>query len=382
MEYQRKLSVDELIHSGAMKKCAIFGAGQVGEHLFLALRHKKITVDAWVDSNHKEKGVLYGYKIGNPSILNNNYDCIFIAVESEILKNEIKDTLEKMNIDSERIIWSEDLRRRSNANIILKGFVESPFVRKIICDAIVHHRLRTDVGYKGFVRQLEKIILWDEKLDTISWFTDDQKRIAYFRNAKVACSSLIAATKKWSGNAEADIHKDMEREEIRGELPESETYYKFTFVRNPFSRLYSCYMNKVYNKEKTMFSHYCLGYLGKDEGFKMFVKKVCSIPDEWADRHFSSQYFQVYLDGRCRCDYVGKIENLSTEWSAIKEEYNLMDLPKLNTSNTSKWKDSYDSEMVELVYKRFQKDFECFDYMKEYEELRKYVKEKIRKEEH
>ncbi len=76
--------------------------------------------------------------------------------------------------------------------------------------------------------------------------------------------------------------------------------YKFTFVRNPFDRLYSCYMGKyhtAYGKGTDFygeFDYYLLGYLKRDKGFENFVDKIFKIPDAWSDRHFKSQYFLIF----------------------------------------------------------------------------------------
>ena len=156
-------------------------------------------------------------------------------------------------------------------------------------------------------------------------------------------------------------------------------YFIFTFVRNPYDRLVSCYENKYHGNRKSKeniverklwFDNYLFGYMGKDKGFADFVDKVCKIPDRIADRHFRSQYDLIYgRKNRVRMDFIGHYENINNEYTRIMEEFGLRKLPHFNPSKKKDYRTYYTKEMAEKVYRRFQKDFEAFGYTWAYDDL-------------
>ena len=84
----------------------------------------------------------------------------------------------------------------------------------------------------------------------------------------------------------------------------SKPCFKYTFVRNPLSRLVSCYESK-YVKDKKIFgdyssnlcygrTRYLMGWLENVSDFGEFVDKVCEIPICWQERHFRLQYDLLY----------------------------------------------------------------------------------------
>lgn len=161
-------------------------------------------------------------------------------------------------------------------------------------------------------------------------------------------------------------------------------YYKFTFVRNPFDRLVSCYVSKYHEDQKRgmklRFSHYLFGVIKKDKGFDNFVKNVLRIPTFLADDHFIRQYALVYKNGKSLVDYIGKFENMKEDFEAIKQKFKLSDLPHFNKSKKGNWMDYYTLETAKLVYNHYKKDIEIFGYQEEYQTLISYLQEKSKKE--
>jgi hypothetical protein len=100
--------------------------------------------------------------------------------------------------------------------------------------------------------------------------------------------------------------------------------HTFTFVRNPFTRLYSCYRDKVVNaadrREKCKLAPYGI-HFGMD--FEDFVRCVADIPDREADQHFRSQHSFVCCDDRIMADYVGKIERFEEDWRPLEARFGL-----------------------------------------------------------
>jgi len=73
------------------------------------------------------------------------------------------------------------------------------------------------------------------------------------------------------------------------------SYFLFTFVRDPYDRILSCYINKFLQyKERFIYEDYLMGYLKENDSFEDFVRKVAVIPDTLSDEHFRSQYSILY----------------------------------------------------------------------------------------
>ena len=100
-----------------------------------------------------------------------------------------------------------------------------------------------------------------------------------------------------------------------------QNYFKFTFVRNPWDRLLSCYMSKVVPERFAgSFKTYGNVAFRDDMSFQEFAEAVCLVPDEEANVHFCSQYVFVCGGGSRRnilADYVGCFENLEEDFEIV-----------------------------------------------------------------
>jgi len=161
---------------------------------------------------------------------------------------------------------------------------------------------------------------------------------------------------------------------------EQKNYYSFTFVRNPFDRLVSAYVNKYKQDidyyEKNFYNNYLFGYLKNDNGFEDYVERVCNIPEFLLEKHIYPQYKYVYKDGESLVDFIGKYENLENDFKAIQEEYHLYPLPHINQSFKKDYRDYYTLKTAKKVYKKYKKDIELFGYEEAYQDLIEYIKKK------
>jgi chondroitin 4-sulfotransferase 11 len=154
-------------------------------------------------------------------------------------------------------------------------------------------------------------------------------------------------------------------------------YFKFTFVRNPYDRLVSCYFNKIkHNPNLTDKSYYKGVHRGllknsknfnSEMDFKSFVKEVSKIKDNVADVHIRSQYtFITTKRGDVPINYIGKFENLEKDYKKVCEKIcvnNPPNLSKENKSNRNKdYRKYYDEEIKKLVKQRYKKDLKLFNY--------------------
>lgn len=243
----------------------------------------------------------------------------------------------------------------------------------------IKHRVKTILGVKN------------ETFDDIIYYED--YKAVYFPIPKVANSSLKAVSaqiladkipaklmsEKW---LPFPFRDQKAREELRklnilidyNKFKNLKNCFSFTFVRNPWDRVVSCYTNKisdVTNNSKGFSNGVALPlikfkcfYGGMP--FDEFVNCISSISDEMADIHFRSQHqFIENNKGTCLVDYVGKFENLYDDFEVIKEKVGfpqLIKVPHLLKSERDTYHSYYTTELVEIVRKRYSKDIQVFNY--------------------
>jgi hypothetical protein len=151
-----------------------------------------------------------------------------------------------------------------------------------------------------------------------------------------------------------------------------EEYFKFSFVRNPFTRILSEYRYRNY------FSH---------RSFKDFVLNKLPKPG-WDDkyRHVMPQYDMLHdRDGKLLVDFVGRFETLQQDFDQVCERLGISDstLPHVNKSDKKSrdlkrklrnvvymngenhyrgLADFYDDETRTAVADYYRADIEAFDY--------------------
>ncbi|MDB2682722.1 sulfotransferase family protein [Alphaproteobacteria bacterium] len=147
-------------------------------------------------------------------------------------------------------------------------------------------------------------------------------------------------------------------------------YFKFSFTRNPYARIVSCYNSKidhdVLGKQARILCFYD-GLSGK-MGFGNFAKWLESDEgaDAVADRHWLSQHAFLYDGaGQAICDYVGQYENLEVELAALRKRLGLPEIELEREgyiSETRDYRDYYDDAVRARIARRYAKDLELFGY--------------------
>lgn len=143
--------------------------------------------------------------------------------------------------------------------------------------------------------------------------------------------------------------------------------FVFTFVRNPFTRLLSCYVNKFLDRRELPAFWHRFGFR-KDMTFPEFVRLVARIGDRYADNHFRSQADILTYRGRLVPHFVGRVEQMKTDWNELRghlKRAHGTELGGLGHRVRSRQKltlaSAYrDPEIVELVHRRYRTDFDRF----------------------
>lgn len=167
--------------------------------------------------------------------------------------------------------------------------------------------------------------------------------------------------------------------ENMGKLVQTKKYQKdknfiFTFVRNPYDRIVSCYEDKRRKKDllkgTNKFNNFFDKYdkiIEKEMTFKQFVKIVLKIPEHLSDHHIRSQHlFITDKKGNAIPDFIGNIESLEKDFKKACNYIGAKNTPEIKQKNKSKrkkdYREYYDEETRKLVEQRYKIDIEMFGY--------------------
>jgi hypothetical protein len=143
--------------------------------------------------------------------------------------------------------------------------------------------------------------------------------------------------------------------------------FRFTFVRNPYDRLVSCWAQKI---DQPTHDNRGMRKMGFRPGmpWEEWLDAALSIPPEKMDIHFRPQSLLLCYRGWLPVDFVGKFEDLEHDWRVVQHyaqeraALKLPDLQKLTTSEHPPYREMFNQHQrlkVEAVYGR---DFELFEY--------------------
>jgi hypothetical protein len=142
---------------------------------------------------------------------------------------------------------------------------------------------------------------------------------------KVACSTIILSLQRLEQNAadyapnrDADIH-------VRSQCPLSTVnedlsplrdpaFFKWAFVREPFDRLMSCWLEKVHNGPLRPRFEEKLGRQGP-VSLEAFIDVACDEPFAEMESHYAPQY-NITLQDHVQLDFIGRFENFAMDIEA------------------------------------------------------------------
>lgn len=156
-------------------------------------------------------------------------------------------------------------------------------------------------------------------------------------------------------------------------------YFKFTFVRNPYDRLFSYYnflkRNRFKENWKPQIRLAC-----QAASFREFVELALADQDEAVDLLFSQVKYLTDAAGQVLVDKIYKYENLGTDFrdvcrrlavmpglrSSLKDLFGVprLDVPKLNAAKSVRrgFLQAYDTELKCMLQPRLANDLAIFNY--------------------
>ena len=140
------------------------------------------------------------------------------------------------------------------------------------------------------------------------------------------------------------------------------SYYKFSFVRNPWARAYSWYANVMRDKahqdalgvtEKTPLNEFLQRYAGKG----MLRPQLYWLKD---------------FSGSVPLDFIGKFESLAEDFQKACDEMGIphIELPHKVQGSGKSYHDHYDEDSVALIAEVYQEEIERFGYTFEPQQVR------------
>ena len=151
--------------------------------------------------------------------------------------------------------------------------------------------------------------------------------------------------------------------------PKYDGYFKFTFVRNPWDRLVSCYNNKVLAYQPGKFLafkyRYALVPFGR-MSFTDFVRFVCRVPNDLCEPHFKlqSDFFEPE-----KVDFIGRFEHFPRDLERVIDLASLdassrkwCSIKRMTIGKQSHYTEYYNAKTRRLVAEKYKKDIEQFGY--------------------
>lgn len=169
---------------------------------------------------------------------------------------------------------------------------------------------------------------------------------------------------------------------LQERLPEVRDLFTFSFVRNPWSRVVSAYLDKLTDRENPMKATPYHNYPGLFPGIefqefvRFLVEEECG-SDEYGDRHWLSQHkFLEQADGDLIPATIGRLETFDEDLNTIGEKLgveglrapakNITDLrggrTKQNTKPQDYYRSFYSPRTRDMIRERYARDIELFGY--------------------
>lgn len=209
------------------------------------------------------------------------------------------------------------------------------------------------------------------------------KRFIYVETPKVACTTIkrVLQQAETGGGCvyekPGDVHNRQRSPLLSPKVDmlafasamHDKEYFRFCFVRNPFTRALSCYLDKMV---KNQFERKRLApKLGLSPGnppsFTYFLHAVAEQKEEEFDIHWAPQTY-LLRPNRVRYSFIGRFELFREQFRLVCKKLGITeyadDMPNTwhATNANEKVKDFLGKQEIELIHRTYEYDFRNFGY--------------------
>ncbi len=210
-----------------------------------------------------------------------------------------------------------------------------------------------------------------------------KQQYIYLNNAIVGCSSIkFSLWQKAYDEGLVDVKANSSTVHGQGfwdsqyDISNSGDLYTFSFVRNPYSRILSCYLDKFVNPNLHISKKFCATYGLQNKSeitFLDFLENIVDTDPFNDGQHWRPQYINVLL-GAIRIDFLGNIEHFIDDLGHVFcklgiEEPSMSDSTKNSAADHNKVAQYYTDKEIELVKHKYEQDFELFGYSQDINNL-------------
>ena len=208
------------------------------------------------------------------------------------------------------------------------------------------------------ILQLKTLLFGPKRRWKICMVVDDKNKFIFVCIAKCASTSIRRRFGFFDDPPPEVYH--MFLRDILIKRPDAKDYFKFAFVRNPYDRLYSTYINFKYDAghfwakpsilPKKTFKHFVMDF--KDSEYSNFI-------------HLQPQVNYLTVDNKIDLNFIGRMENLKEDFMKIEGELGIThkELGRERASIRVHYDPkTYDREMREMVFSIYENDFKEFGY--------------------
>lgn len=209
----------------------------------------------------------------------------------------------------------------------------------------------------------------------------EKHKFVYVETPKVACTTIKRVLQRAEANGDstkvpANVHErvnsPLKRVSDDPEAFESLFYRKdtfiFCFVRNPFTRALSCYLDKMVVNEWERNRLAPTLNLSTDTApsFKDFLVAISKQSDEERDIHWSTQTF-LLRPNRLEYSFIGRFETFHSQFEAVCKYLDISEFADLrqtaHATNADEKRNKYfGPEEIQLIQEIYLDDFRNFGY--------------------